>query len=339
MALPALALTMGEPAGIGGELAMLAWQARERERIPPFFLLDDLGWSLPLLAIEDPSRATMAFETGLPILPLARRVATTAGKPSPDTAPAVIESIERAVTLTRDGEVAALVTNPISKQVLYSAGFHHPGHTEYLEELAGGGQRAVMMLVIEGLRAVPATIHLPMTEVAGSLRRDHIVEIGRITAAALVSDFRIREPCLAVAALNPHAGEGGTLGREEIEIIGPAVEALRAEGLDVEGPTPADTLFHAAARARYDAAICMYHDQALIPIKTLDFERGVNATLGLPFVRTSPDHGTALGIAGSGRCSPISLIAALKLAADMAEARSEHAKASITQDRTRRRGA
>jgi 4-hydroxythreonine-4-phosphate dehydrogenase len=233
----------------------------------------------------------------------------------------VIAAIEQAVDLVRRGEAAAMVTNPIHKHVLMEAGFAHPGHTEFLAALAGPGTIPVMMLACPGLRVVPITVHMALRDAIASLDSEKIATAARITAASLRRDFGLAAPRLAMAGLNPHAGEEGAFGREEIELIGPTIERLRAEGLDVVGPLPPDTMFHAAARARYDVALCMYHDQALIPIKTIDFERGVNVTLGLPFIRTSPDHGTALDIAGTGRASPASLIAALTMAAEMVAAR------------------
>lgn len=330
-AAPPLALTMGEPAGIGGEIALAAWLRRGEAALPPFFLIDDprrlealagrLGLSLPLETIARPAEAAAAFGRALPVLPLGTRVTAEPGRPSGATGAAVVESIRRAVELVMAGEAGAVVTNPIQKSALYAAGFRHPGHTEFLAELAGGGAVPVMMLACPALRVVPVTVHLSLRRAIDGLTTEAIVETGRITAAALARDFAVPMPRLAVAGLNPHAGEGGAMGSEDLEIVGPAVEALRAEGIEAAGPLPADTLFHAAARRRYDAALCMYHDQALIPVKTLDFEGAVNVTLGLPFVRSSPDHGTALDIAGSGKASPASLIAALRLAGEMAAAR------------------
>ncbi|HJT07646.1 MAG TPA: 4-hydroxythreonine-4-phosphate dehydrogenase PdxA [Stellaceae bacterium] len=326
-----LALTVGEPAGIGGELTLLAWRFRQAAALPPFFALDDpvrlerlagaLGWPVPLHPIAAPEEAAAVFPQALPVLPLTLPGAVTAGRPDPANAPAVIEAIRRAAALTGAGRAAALVTNPIQKETLYAAGFRHPGHTEFLAELAGGAEVA-MMLACPELRVVLATVHLPLGQAVAALSTDKIVTAGRITAASLARDFAIGRPRIAVAALNPHAGEGGTLGREEIEIIAPAVAALRAAGIEADGPAPADTLFHPAARRRYDAVLCMYHDQALIPLKTIDFTGGVNVTLGLPFIRTSPDHGTALDIAGSGEADPASLVAALKLAGEMARRRA-----------------
>ncbi|HXP30966.1 MAG TPA: 4-hydroxythreonine-4-phosphate dehydrogenase PdxA [Stellaceae bacterium] len=325
-----LALTMGEPAGIGGEIALAAWQQRREAGLPSFFAIDDparlerlaakLDWTVPIRRIGAPEEAQAAFAHGLPVLTLALPRAAVPGQPDPANAPAVIQSITMAVALVRAGRAAALVTNPIQKETLYAAGFRHPGHTEFLGELAGS--RPVMMLVCPGLRVVPVTVHLPLAAAIASLTSADIVATGRIAAAALERDFGIARPRLAVAGLNPHAGEHGTIGREEIEIIAPAIAILKSDGIAVSGPAPADSLFHAAARRHYDAALCMYHDQALIPLKTIDFDRGVNVTLGLPFIRTSPDHGTALDIAGQGVANPASLIAALDLAGKMAARRA-----------------
>lgn len=319
---------MGEPAGIGGEIALSAWRDRRAAGVPPFFVIDEpdrlarlaraLGWDVPVRAIDAPADAVSLFATALPVFPLdvpLGRVA--AGRPDAANAPSVIRSIAAAVEFAQAGEAAGVVTNPIQKESLYAAGFPHPGHTEYLAALAGG-VTPVMMLACPGLRVVPVTIHLPLRAALAALTTDAIVTAGRITAAGLARDFGIARPRLAVAGLNPHAGENGTLGREEIEIIAPAVAALQEAGIAATGPAPADTMFHAAARRRYDAALCMYHDQALIPLKTIDFDRGVNITLGLPFVRTSPDHGTACDIAGKGIASAESLIAALAIAGEMA---------------------
>jgi 4-hydroxythreonine-4-phosphate dehydrogenase len=335
MALP-LVLTMGEPAGIGGEIALKAWLVRA-DRVPPFYLRDNphrltelaarLGWPVPVRAIERPGDAVEVFASALPVIPIAARPRGQPGEPDPADASAILGSISAAVDDVRWGRAAALVTNPIHKDNLYRAGFRHPGHTEYLAELAGNGLTPVMMLVCPQLRVVPVTIHLPLRRVIEALSLDGIVTAGRITAAALQADFGIDKPVLAIAGLNPHAGESGGLGREEIEIIEPAIARLRHEGIDARGPLAADTMFHAAARQSYDAALCMYHDQALIPIKTIDFDGGVNVTLGLPLVRTSPDHGTAFGIAGKGIARADSLIAALRLAAKMAATRRARAEA------------
>jgi 4-hydroxythreonine-4-phosphate dehydrogenase len=324
-----LAVTMGEPAGIGGELSLKAWSMRGRgDR--PFFVLDDarrlaalaekLGLDVPIREVDRPADAADVFDTALPVLPVRLRAPVQAGQPDTANAPATLEAIERGVELAMAGEVAGLVTNPIQKKTLQNAGFRHPGHTEYLAELAGGVDVA-MMLACPALRVVPVTIHLSLADAVSRLDADKIVRAGRITAAGLRSLFGIDKPRLAVAALNPHAGEQGSMGDEESRIIAPAIAALRADGIDARGPSPADTLFHAAARSGYDAVLCMYHDQALIPIKTVDFAGGVNVTLGLPFVRTSPDHGTALDIVGTGRADPTSLIASLHMADDMARRR------------------
>jgi 4-hydroxythreonine-4-phosphate dehydrogenase len=324
-----LAVTMGEPAGIGGELSLKTWSMRQRGA-RPFFVLDDaarladlaakLGLDVPLRQIARPADAGAVFETALPVLPVRLRVASRAGHPDPANAPATLESIERGVQMALAGEIAGMVTNPIQKKTLQDAGFRHPGHTEYLAELAGGIDVA-MMLACPELRVVPVTIHLSLAEAVRTLDSVKIVRAGRLAAAGLKALFGIERPRLAVAGLNPHAGEQGSMGDEEGRVIAPAIDALKRDGIDARGPAPADTLFHPAARATYDAVLCMYHDQALIPIKTVDFAGGVNVTLGLPFVRTSPDHGTALDIAGSGRADPASLIAALRLADDMARRR------------------
>ncbi|MDR3514583.1 MAG: 4-hydroxythreonine-4-phosphate dehydrogenase PdxA [Azospirillaceae bacterium] len=326
-----VALTMGEPAGIGGELTLMVWRRRVDAGLPVFFVIDwpqrlaalarRLGWDLPIEAIADPEQAQGVFDHALPVLPTTDAVAGVAGKPDPGQGRAVLESIDRAVILTRQGRAAAIVTNPIQKSVLYDAGFGFPGHTEYLAHLAGIATEPVMMLEGGGVRVVPVTIHIALKDVAGALTQSAIIHCSRVAAAALRRDFGIARPRLTIAALNPHAGEQGAFGREEIDIIAPAVKALQDEGIDAVGPAPADTLFHQQARSGFDAAICMYHDQALIPLKTLDFDTGVNITLGLPFVRTSPDHGTALSLAGTGRANPASLIQALRSAAQLAARR------------------
>ena len=330
MALP-LALTMGEPAGIGGEIALQAW-LRRKEGVPPFYLNDDpgrltalarhLGWSVPVRAIAEPGEALSAFAAALPVLPVGGTVRAEPNRPDPADAALVIGAIDRAVADVQTGRAAAIVTNPINKDLLYRAGFRHPGHTEYLAELAGPGAKAVMMLACPGLRVVPVSIHLPLRQAIEALSSAAIVRAGQVTHDALRLDFGIARPVVAVAGLNPHAGENGALGREDLDIIAPAIAELRALGIDARGPLSPDTMFHAEARADYDAALCMYHDQALIPIKTIDFHGGVNVTLGLPFIRTSPDHGTAFDIAGHGAARPDSLMAALRLAAEMAQRRA-----------------
>jgi 4-hydroxythreonine-4-phosphate dehydrogenase len=328
---PPLAVTLGEPAGIGEEIVLKAW-LEHRDEFPAFYLIGDpdhlaslarqLGWQVPVCPVDAPEHAPAAFKTGLPVMPVGRTVHARPGHPDPADAPAILAAIEIAVRDVRQGRAAALVTNPIHKESLYRAGFRHPGHTEYLAELAQADEAAIMMLVCPGLRVVPVTIHVALRQAIKDLSTPAIVHAGRITDGALRRDFAIAAPVLVVAGLNPHAGESGGLGREEIEVIQPAIAELRAAGIDARGPLPPDTMFHAEARAAYDAALCMYHDQALIPIKTIDFHGGVNVTLGLPFVRTSPDHGTAFGIAGRGIARPDSLIAALRLAAEMAGRRS-----------------
>jgi 4-hydroxythreonine-4-phosphate dehydrogenase len=325
-----LALTLGEPAGIGGEITLKAWLARHAEHLPPFFVLDAperlinlaaaLRLDIPVRAIAAPEDAAAIFATALPVLPIALPRPVVPGKPDPGNAAAVIGAIASAVQFVQQGRAAAIVTNPIQKETLYAAGFRHPGHTEYLAELAGG-MTPVMMLAGPELRVVPVTVHQPLHDAVAQLRTSDIVTAGKITAAALQRDFGIAKPRLAVAGLNPHAGENGTIGHEDIDIVLPAVTALRALGIAVSGPLPADTMFHAAARRQYDVALCMYHDQALIPLKTLDFDRGVNVTLGLPFIRTSPDHGTACDIAGKGVAKPDSLIAAMALAGALVQRR------------------
>jgi 4-hydroxythreonine-4-phosphate dehydrogenase len=321
---------MGEPAGIGGEIALKAWVKRGQV---PFFAIDSLerlrdlaarfAIPCPVKAISSPAEAAAVFAQALPVMPLPVPLAApvSPGMPDERNGPAVVGAIDLAVSLARAGKIGGFVTNPINKAVLQKSGFAFPGHTEYLGHLAGG-QPAIMMLAIAGLRVVPVTVHLAIRDVPHALTRDAIVTCGRIVAAALETDFGLKTPRIAVAALNPHAGENGVMGSEESSIIAPAIRQLAADGIAVTGPAPADTLFHAEARTRFDAALCMYHDQALIPLKTLDFAGGVNVTLGLPFVRCSPDHGTAFDIAAKGIADPSSLIAALAMAADMAARRA-----------------
>ena len=323
-----LALTLGEPAGIGPDLALTVWQRRAEFDIPPFYIIaepdflgrraDKLGLSIP---IERASAANAAaiFPSALPVAALGLSISATPGKPDASSAPAAIAAIRRAVADVMAGSAAAVVTNPVAKNVLYNSGFAEPGHTEFLarlvQEASGKVLRPVMMLWSPELAVVPVTIHLPLQEIFKHLSVELVVETGRIVARDLRSRFGLRRPRLAIAGLNPHAGEAGMLGDEDRAIVAPAVAALVGGGIDARGPLPADSMFHQAARASYDAALCMYHDQALIPIKTLAFDHAVNVTLGLPFVRTSPDHGTAFDIAGTGSADPTSLIAALRLAA------------------------
>ncbi len=323
-----LALTLGEPAGIGPDLTLAIWRRRTAFELPPFYVVADpdflraraslIGLNVPLKATT-PADAAAAFTRALPVVPLDMKVTAAPGKPDKTSAPAAIGAIRRAVSDVITGHAAAVVTNPINKNVLYAAGFEEPGHTEFLARLAAesSGKRVmpVMLLWSPELAVVPVTIHVALKDVFALLTCELIVETGRIVAREFVARFGIAKPRLAVAGLNPHAGEEGTLGKEDVEIVQPAVAQLRAEGIDARGPLPADTMFHSQARTTYDVALCMYHDQALIPIKTLAFDHGVNVTLGLPFVRTSPDHGTAFDLAGTGHADPSSLVAALKLAA------------------------
>jgi len=321
-----LALTMGDPAGIGGELTVRAWAAGSA----PFVALDDparlagiartLGLNVPVREVADIAQAAAAWGGALPVLPVRLAAPVQAGRPDAANAPATIAAIERAVALALAGEVDGIVTNPISKAVLYAAGFAHPGHTEFLAALTGA-PLPVMMLACPGLRVVPVTIHVSLRDALAQLDAAAIVATCRVVDASLRAEFGIVRPRLAIAGLNPHAGEAGSMGREEIEIIAPAMARLRDDGIEVSGPWPPDTMFTAHARSRYDVAIGMYHDQVLIPIKTLDMHHGVNVTLGLPIVRTSPDHGTAFGIAGQGIADPSSLIAAITLAAELAATR------------------
>ena len=326
-----LALTLGEPAGIGPDLALAVWQRRAELGIPPFYLIgepDFLEQRAARLRLRVPiERATPAtaaatFRSALPIVTLGQSISAKAGQPDPSSGPAALAAIRRGVADVMAGAAAAIVTNPVAKNVLYDSGFAEPGHTEYLAKLAqeasGKWSRPVMMLWSPELAVVPVTIHLPLREVFGRLSTGLIVETGRIVARDLGKRFGLARPRLTVAGVNPHAGEAGMLGEEDRAIVAPAVAALVAEGIDARGPLPADTMFHEAARTSYDAALCMYHDQALIPIKTLAFDHAVNVTLGLPFVRTSPDHGTAFDIAGTGTADPRSLVAALRLAARLA---------------------
>jgi 4-hydroxythreonine-4-phosphate dehydrogenase len=326
-----LALTLGEPAGIGPDLAIAVWRRRAALDLPPFYVLGDpaflarratlAGVPVPVHACE-PAGAASIFAAALPVVDTGVAATATPGHPDEASAPAAIAAIRLGVDHVLGGKASALVTNPVAKNVLYRSGFREPGHTEYLAKLAAAAtgrlRRPVMMLWSPELAVVPVTIHLPLADVPAALDTGLIVETARIVAADMASRFGIARPRLAIAGLNPHAGEDGAMGTEDKTVVAPAVEALRSDGIDARGPLPADTMFHPAARATYDAALCMYHDQALIPIKTLAFDHGVNVTLGLPFVRTSPDHGTAFDIAGSDRADPSSLIAALRLAARLA---------------------
>ncbi|WP_456621893.1 MULTISPECIES: 4-hydroxythreonine-4-phosphate dehydrogenase PdxA [unclassified Bradyrhizobium] len=333
MATPAakpLALTLGEPAGIGPDITIAAWLRRRELNLPAFYLLGDaaliarrakaLGAGIGIAEVSA-GEAAAAFADALPVVATGETATAGPGKPDASSAPAALASIRHAVADVRAGRAAAIVTNPIAKSVLYRAGFRHPGHTEFLAELAaadGHVPQPVMMLWSPRLAVVPVTIHVSLREALDHLTSDLIVSTVRIAAAELTSRFGIARPRIAISGLNPHAGEDGSLGHEEQTIITPALKTLRSDGIEVRGPLPADTMFHDAARSSYDCAVCMYHDQALIPIKTIAFDDAVNVTLGLPFIRTSPDHGTAFDIAGSGKANPASLIAALQLASRMA---------------------
>jgi 4-hydroxythreonine-4-phosphate dehydrogenase len=325
-----LALTMGDPAGIGGELTLRAWLAL-RQSGPCFVALDDpdrltalarqLRLDIPIRVVQNTDVASTLYAEALAVLPVRLATPPRPGLPDQRNAPAITQSISDATQLAMRGEVCAVVTNPINKAALYQAGFPYPGHTEFLASLTGASGRQVMMLASPQLRVVPVTVHASLRDSIVMLTTELIIATARTTVAALRRDFGIGNPRLALAGLNPHAGEQGALGDEETTIIGPAIEVLRTEGLDVSGPWPPDTTFTRNARTRYDVAICMYHDQGLIPLKTLDMDHGVNVTLGLPIVRTSPDHGTAFDIAGRGIADPSSLIAALRLASEIAERR------------------
>jgi 4-hydroxythreonine-4-phosphate dehydrogenase len=331
-ALP-IAVTLGDPAGVGPDIVLAAWLRRAANALPAFAVYGQadalaaraaaLGVDVPLAVISSPAETAATFADALPVLPIKAGDA------------AILESIELATADVAQGRALALVTNPIAKKSLHMAGLTSPGHTELLGRLAerhnkGRSFRPVMMLAAEELKVVPTTVHMALSAVPAALDRRLLTETMRITADALRRDFGIADPRLAVTGLNPHAGEGGMLGREEIDIIAPAIAELAAEGVAVTGPHSADTLFHAAARRTYDAAVAMYHDQALIPIKTLAFDRAVNVTLGLPFVRTSPDHGTAYDIAGTGRARPDSFLAALEMAAEIGLRRARSPQPSLS---------
>ena len=332
-----LAVTMGDPAGIGLDITLEAWLARKPHALAPFAVLGDaaaiaaraeaLGLDVPVETIPDLGQAAEAFGNRLPVWPITCAAPVAAGQPDVRNAPAVVSSIERAVEAVRAGAARGVVTNPIAKSVLMADGFPHPGHTEFLGALVEAhfgirDVRPVMLLASAELKVVPLTVHIPLKDVPKAITTRSIVATAHILHRSLVADFGIAKPRIAVAGLNPHAGEDGKIGDEDAHIIAPAIAALCDEGLAITGPHPADTLFHAAARATYDAVLAMYHDQALIPIKTLAFDTGVNVTIGLPFVRTSPDHGTAFAIAGTGRAKPQSLIEAIKLADAMAQRRT-----------------
>jgi len=329
-----LALTMGDPAGVGAEITLKAWLGRHNigHELPAFFCITDkdhlartaerLNLSVPISSITCPAQALDIFSTRLPVLHLPLTTPAIWGTPDKTNANVVIESIKMAVKLTQDNQSCAVVTNPIAKSVLYQAGFDFPGHTEFLAHLSGDDYKPVMMLACDQLRVVLATVHVSIFKAAQTLNTETICEIARITNQALKSHFGLFRPTIAVAGLNPHAGENGAMGDEELTIISPAIETLRKEGINVFGPLPPDTMFTTQALPTYDVALCMYHDQGLIPLKALDFENAVNTTLGLPFVRTSPDHGTAFDIAGTGQAREHSLVSAIKMAHRMTDART-----------------
>jgi 4-hydroxythreonine-4-phosphate dehydrogenase len=325
-----LALTLGEPAGIGPDITIAAWLRRNELKLPAFYLLGDealiarrataLGANVKIARVRA-GEAAAAFPDALPVVSTGEIATAEPGRPDDSSGPAALASIRQAVADVRKGRASAVVTNPIAKSVLYRAGFRHPGHTEFLAELAAHDGRApqpVMMLWSPQLAVVPVTVHASLRDALAQLSSELIVSTVRIVAAELTSRFGASRPRIAISGLNPHAGENGSLGHEEQTIVTPAIKILRNEGIEARGPLPADSMFHDAARKTYDCAVCMYHDQALIPIKTLAFDDAVNVTLGLPFIRTSPDHGTAFDIAGTGKANPASLIAALQLASRMA---------------------
>ncbi|MEV4935359.1 4-hydroxythreonine-4-phosphate dehydrogenase PdxA [Sphingobium sp. LMA1-1-1.1] len=324
---PPFAVSLGDPAGIGPEIVAKSWVMREARGLPPFFAVGDAAslravWLGPVEPVSTPEEAAEVFGKALPCLQVADAGEITPGMPSIDGARTAFQALEVAVGLARSGSAAGIVTAPVGKEQLYGVGFTHPGQTEFIAERCGvAPHNAVMMLAGPSLKVVPITIHIPLAEVSSVLTIDLIRARAITTAKGLQRNFGIGRPRLVVAGLNPHAGEGGALGREEIDVIRPAVESLLAEGYDIQGPIAADALFHSRARETYDVALCMYHDQALIPIKTLNFDEGVNITLGLPIVRTSPDHGTAFGIAGKDSANPGAMMAAIKMAAEAARAR------------------
>lgn len=329
MTLAPVAISMGDPAGIGPEVIAKAWRVREANRLPCFFAVGDVRavasvWDGPVERIDDPRDARSVFARALPVISVVDGGEIVPGAPDVDGARCALQALELACGLARSDAASALVTGPVSKGELYRIGFTYPGQTEFVAERCGvARENAVMMLAGPTLRVVPITIHIPLHAVRDTLTTDLIVARGRATARGLTRDFGIANPRLAIAGMNPHAGESGSIGREEIEVMTPAIARLRDEGIDVAGPMAADTMFHPRARERYDAALCAYHDQALIPIKTLHFDDGVNITLGLPIVRTSPDHGTAFDIAGTDTAHPGAMIAAIRMAADAARRRAE----------------
>ena len=324
-----LAVSLGDPAGVGPEIVAKAWAARQQRALPPFFAVGDARsvsrvWDGPVATIRDVREAATVFVDALPILGVQDAGEIVPGVPDTEGARCALQSLEMAVGLVREGAARALVTGPVSKSQLYAIGFTYPGQTEFVAERCGVSRdNAVMMLAGPDLRVVPMTTHVPLADVPGLLTIELIVAKARATVRGLQRNFGIEQPRLVLAGLNPHAGEGGAIGREEIDVMEPALALLRAEGIDIGGPFSADTLFHPRARARYDAALCAYHDQALVPIKTLFFDDGVNMTLGLPIVRTSPDHGTAFAIAGQDCAHPGAMIAAIAMAGEAAERRAQ----------------
>jgi 4-hydroxythreonine-4-phosphate dehydrogenase len=324
-----LAVSLGDPAGIGPEVIAKCWDHRDELGLPPFVAIGDgrsiaAIWDGPIEVVDDPSQADAAFDYALPLIQVSAADGDTPGHPSVSGAHCSLDSLELAVGLARSGSAAAVVTGPVSKEQLYAIGFQHPGQTEFVAERCGiAPGNVVMMLAGPTLRTVPVTTHVPFRQVAERLSSGLIESRGRAALRGLQRSFGISDPRLAISGLNPHAGEGGELGQEEIELIEPAIAALAAEGWRVTGPHPADTMFHARARANYDAALCMYHDQALIPIKALHFEEAVNITLGLPIVRTAPDHGTAFDIAGQDRADARPMAAAIRMAAESAALRGD----------------
>ncbi|MCP1469010.1 4-hydroxythreonine-4-phosphate dehydrogenase [Sphingobium sp. OAS761] len=325
------AVPLGDPAGIGPEIVAKAWVMRAARGLAPFFAVGDPAalravWLGPIAPINAPEEAIGLFDEALPCLKVADAGAIVPGAPSVDGARSAFQALEVSVGLARSGSAAGLITAPVGKEQLYGVGFTHPGQTEFIAERCGvAPHNAVMMLAGPALKVVPVTIHIPLADVSAALTQDLIRARALATVKGLQRNFGVARPRLVVAGLNPHAGENGALGREEIEVIRPAIDSLREDGLDIKGPLAADGLFHARARETYDAALCMYHDQALIPIKTLNFDEGVNITLGLPIVRTSPDHGTAFGIAGTDMANPGAMIAAIRMAEAAARSRLAYA--------------
>lgn len=326
-----LAVALGDPAGIGPEIAALAWAARQERDLPPFFVVGDARsieavWNGPVARIFDPGDAVEAFGEALPLIQVEDAGEIVPGSPNMAGARCALDSLELAVGLARSDGVRGVVTAPVAKAALYEVGFTFPGQTEFVAERCGIARgHAVMMMAGPSLRTVPITIHIPLAIVPEALTLDLIVARARVTHRGLIRDFGIARPRLVIAGLNPHAGEHGALGREEIDTVIPAVEQLRSEGIDITGPMSADTMFHERARAQYDAALCLYHDQALVPIKTLHFDDGVNVTLGLPIIRTAPDHGTAFALAGTGQANPSAMIAAIRMAGECAAHRANAA--------------